>query len=73
MLFFSLLFCFYCFQIRADGRTEPETYLPLLLSRLHFLDRDGVRRGVAEKIADSVPPETASASASASSDAAGMM
>ena len=32
-------------QIRADGRTDPDTYLPLLLARLHFLDREGVRRG----------------------------
>lgn len=47
VLFFSFFFLFV--QIRVDGRTDPDTYLPLLLARLHFLDRDGVRRGAEEK------------------------
>ncbi|CAM9495329.1 unnamed protein product [Ectocarpus fasciculatus] len=46
----------------ADGRTDPDTFLPLLLSRLHFLDRDGVRRGVeAEKAAEGAGSDTSDA------------
>lgn len=51
-----------CFQIRADGRTDPDTFLPLLLARLHFLDREGVRGGVeAEKSAEGAGSDTSDA------------
>lgn len=49
------MFC--AVQIRADGRTDPDTYLPLLLARLHFLDRDGVRRGAEKEKAPAVVAE----------------
>ncbi|CAM9991656.1 unnamed protein product [Ectocarpus sp. 12 AP-2014] len=52
-------------EIRADGRTDPDTFLPLLLAKLHFLDREGVRRGVeAERAAEGAGSDTGDAGGS---------
>eukprot|EP00903_Cladosiphon_okamuranus_P011552 g10875.t1 len=58
-------------QIRADGRTDPDTYLPLLLARLHFLDREGVRRGGGGEGGDEDKENEKTAGASTSGEAEG--
>lgn len=48
-------------QIRAEGKTDPDKYLPLLLAKLHFLDRESIRR--AGSRANEVPAMAAGTSA----------
>lgn len=59
-------------QIRSDGRTDPDTHLPLLLARLHFLDREGIRRGGVggQEASTATPPPEAEEDCDAEADPA---